>query len=257
MTAEQAGSAAHFKVICVACEREILARPAWVGRLIQCPHCQTPMRVPPPATDRPATRGVSVGGERQRCFNFACPRCDSLLEAHTGLVRHEATCPTCGAKMLVPTINPNTGRPDAVTLLTESPDELVPMHAYAASGKEAPVIRYSRAGEPYIICASCGSTAAIDANHCQRCGAPFTLEGAPTAAPPGGSTLAWVALAVAVFALPTAHWLVIGITASIMAAIARGSGSRLRRPVIANTALALGLASIGLGIAYHVLRWLL
>ena len=226
----------------------MLARQSWVGRLIQCPHCQTPMRVPSPAPDGRVARAVPASREHERCFNFACPSCESLLEAHTGLVRHEATCPTCGVKLLVPTIDPASGRPGEAVVLTESPDELMPLHAYAASGREAPRIRYTRAGEPYIVCAGCGTSAAIDANHCQRCGAPFTLDGAPTAAPPGGSKLAWVALACGILALPTATYIIPSLVTLALATVARGTSSRLRRPMIANTALVLGALSLVLGI---------
>ena len=67
-------------------------------------------------------------------FNFACPRCESLLESHTGLTGQPGRCPACGAKILVPEVNRRTGRTQRSQLLDDGGEAPAPIHAYAASG---------------------------------------------------------------------------------------------------------------------------
>ena len=73
----------RFRVLCVGCEREILARDDWVGQEVRCPHCHTAMRVPqrPPGNRTAHAIRLPPRDATTARFSFSCPRCDSLLES--------------------------------------------------------------------------------------------------------------------------------------------------------------------------------
>jgi hypothetical protein len=51
------------------------------------------------------------------------------------------------------------------------------MHAYAASGHQAPLIRRREDGTPEIECPRCHRRQAVENNNCAGCGVPFSIEG--------------------------------------------------------------------------------
>jgi hypothetical protein len=175
-------SVKRFTILCRRCDRPVLAREAWVGREVQCPHCCSLMRVPAvPAEGRPV-RAEAPSLSARQCFNFACPRCDCLLEAHTGMCGQPGMCPTCGARFNVPYLRGGSGRPEKATLIEGEGEAegLVPVHAYAASGYQAPQIVRRADGTAVIECPRCNAHNPIDADTCTACGTPFTIEAAPT-----------------------------------------------------------------------------
>lgn len=170
--------AGRFTLICLRCDRPMLARADWSGREVQCPYCASVLRLPEAPPDGRAVRGLPPNLAPRRLFNFGCPRCDCLLEAHTGMCGHRANCPTCGARMTVPLIKPS-GMPLPAELLDGEVHDPTPVHTYAASGLTAPKI--IRRGEQTLIeCPRCDAHSPIEANTCVQCGAPFTIEAAPT-----------------------------------------------------------------------------
>ncbi len=193
----------RFKLICLRCDRPMLARSEWIGREVQCPHCASVLRVPPPPPDgRPVTAQEPSRSPRRR-FNFTCPRCGCVLEAHTGMSGSRGTCPTCAAVFSVPYVNPDTGEPDPISSFETETDERAPLHAYAASGHQAPILHRGVDGEMQIECPRCQARSPIEADACVRCGAPFTLEGAATAAKIERDNWASASLILGVISLPT------------------------------------------------------
>jgi hypothetical protein len=92
-----------------------------------------------------------------------------------------AHCPTCGLRLTIPFIDPASGLP--LPAPPADPTEFedpTPLHAYAASGALAPQIIRRPDGTAVIACAGCGAENEMDADRCTACGAPFTLEAAPT-----------------------------------------------------------------------------
>lgn len=194
---------ATFLVICVRCEREVAARRAWIGCEVGCPYCGSVLRVPEP---RPGLRAVQADRPAltpQRFFNFACGRCDVLLEAHTGMSGRAAHCPTCGAALRVPHIDPASGLPLPAPASPSAPlEDPAPLHAYAASGHLAPQIVRAAGGSVTIRCSACAAESPADADRCSGCGVPFTLEAAPTGSGGRRSAASLAALALGVTGLP-------------------------------------------------------
>jgi DNA-directed RNA polymerase subunit RPC12/RpoP len=140
---------------------------------------------------------------------FACPRCNSLLEAPADHAGRVAQCPTCGARLVVPARDPDSpglGSPGAARARTLDGDDepLPPMHAYAADGSHAPQIIVADSGQQGIRCPSCGRVNDIAVHGCGGCGTPFTIEGAARAGPPPGQVLGRTALIVGLVSLPAA-----------------------------------------------------
>lgn len=174
--------AGTFKVACRHCERHMLARPDWIGREVECPFCHNVQKIPQPAASGAMTpKAESPTLAPSRAFNFPCPRCDCLLEAHTGMSRQLGRCPTCGARFTVPHVHPRSGHPHPAALVELDEDHPTPLHAYGASGEQAPEILRGPNGRPYIVCPGCRTNNPIEADRCVSCSTPFTLEAAPTA----------------------------------------------------------------------------
>lgn len=170
----------RYTIICRRCERPVIAREAWAGQEARCPHCQSVIRVPPPSTDGRPVQSLAVSLTPRRCFNFACPACECLLEGHTGMCGQVAACPTCAARFKIPYVRGNSGRVEKAKLIEGAAEAPVPTHAYGASGIEAPTIVRSESGESIIQCPRCNAHNAIDADTCGACAAPFTMDAAPT-----------------------------------------------------------------------------
>ena len=170
----------RFTILCCRCERPILARKNWIGWEVECPHCHSLMSVPePPANQRPVPAEAPRLGPRY-CFNFPCPRCDCLLEANTGMTGRLGNCPTCAARFTIPGVYPRSGRPEKAILLENTEELPTPVHAFGASGAQAPQIIHTPDGLLFILCPFCQERNEIDADECASCGSPFTMEAAAT-----------------------------------------------------------------------------
>jgi hypothetical protein len=70
--------------------------------------------------------------------------------------------------------------PEKAQLVEAAEGHPVPVHAYAASGEQAPRIIRRQDGTPAIECPRCNAYNSIDADTCGACGTPFTIDAAPT-----------------------------------------------------------------------------
>lgn len=86
-------------------------------------------------------------------------------------------CPTCGADVTVPAIDPRTGIPLLRSRSNHRDACEGTLHAYAASGRQAPQIVQSETGESLIACPNCGGLSDVTVDRCTHCRHPFTLEG--------------------------------------------------------------------------------
>jgi hypothetical protein len=250
MPAPREQAVERFTILCRRCDRPVLARTSWVGWEVECPHCYSPMRVPEvPADGRPVqAEGPDLSAKN--CFNFACPRCDCLLEAHTGMCGRLATCPTCAARLRVPFLHGRSGRPDKATLIDGEAEAPTPVHAYGASGHHAPQIVRCADGTSVIQCPRCDAYNPIDADTCEACRAPFTIEAAATVGKLyrdhwASSSVTLGVLAILLFPIMIPGLLAIWFgTRSVMFT---GSG---RRSILGFVGLGLGLLSLAGGIAF-------
>lgn len=170
----------QFTMLCIRCERPVIARHAWLGREVHCPYCMSVIRVPqtaPPPGITVRSDGPDLRAKAQ--FNFGCPRCDCVLEAHTGMSGQTGRCPTCAARFIVPHLNA-ARFPERAQLVEGEKIDPQPVHAYAASGDQAPTIHRGKNDELLIECPRCNRLNPVDADQCSNCSAPFTMEAAPT-----------------------------------------------------------------------------
>jgi ribosomal protein L40E len=241
-TAPQA--AERFAMLCYRCERPVIAHRGWAGWEVRCPHCQSVMRVPPPPDDGRPVRAEPPDVSAKRCFNFACPRCDCLLEAHTGMSGQPGTCPTCAARFKIPYIKGRSGMPQKAVLIEGEAEAPLPLHAYAASGHQAPLIVQREDGTAVIQCPHCNAHNTIDADACEACGTPFTMETAPTVGKLRRDRQATAALAFGVVAFFLFFAIVPGLLAiwfGVRSVMFAGSSRLCVRGL---TGLALGLLSL-------------
>ncbi|MBU0639695.1 MAG: hypothetical protein KKB50_12585 [Planctomycetes bacterium] len=234
----------------------MIAKLAWVGRAVECPHCASALRVPPPPDDdqQPVRAMPAVLGAQQR-FNFPCRQCDSLLEGHTGMCGQAARCPTCGAGLMVPYLDAR-GMPLGASARdgAQPPQDPVPVHAYGASGGAAPRIVRRPDGSQVIECPSCSAHCAVDADNCRACGAPFTMEGAPTMSGLSYDARALAALFLGIVALPTFFVFLPGALAVVLGLASLQHALRgNRRPTVAIVAIVLGIISLTGGVLNYAL----
>jgi hypothetical protein len=237
-------TAEHFTILCLRCDRPVLARPAWVGWEVLCPHCYSPMRVPEMPSDERPVRAEGPDLSAKSCFNFACPRCDCLLEAHTGMSGRLATCPTCAARISVPFLRGRAGRPEPALLVDGEAEPPTPVHAYGASGHHAPQIVRGADGTSVIECPRCNAYNAIETDTCAACGTPFTIEAAATVGKIHRDRWASASLTLGVLSVLVFPAVIPGLAAAWLGArSAMFAGSR-RRSVAGLVGLALGLLSL-------------
>jgi len=256
-TEANAGPGRQFKMTCRRCERPVIVALDWVGREVRCPHCDSVVRVPPPRPDEQPARSQMPSLVPRRNFNFPCGRCGTLLETSTGLSDQPGQCPTCGVHLIVPRLDPYTGRPLPAQILDTELQAPTPLHAYAASGTDAPKIVKRADGALAIRCPRCNANNAIDANACAACGSPFTLEAAATVTGIRYDGRALAAIIVAVIALllsftplavlPAAISIVLGLLA------VRDALGANRRPILAIVALALDIIALGIMTVLYLL----
>ncbi len=243
----------QFTILCRDCRRPMTARRTWEGRDVQCPHCASIMRVPPaPAENRPVQAARPSMGPKLE-FNFGCPRCETLLEAHTGLSGQPGRCPTCGANLLVPEVNQHTGRPRSAALLDEGGQDPTPIHAYAASGLQAPRILRRADGTHAIECPRCSEMCEVDAESCPACGTPFTIDAAPSMPSYRSSYRAQIALVLGIISLPLFFLIFPALGALGMGLFSLRLGSGQRPPAAGIVAMVLGILSLAGGMAMLLL----
>lgn len=238
----------RFTITCLRCDRPMLARVLWVGWEVQCPYCQSVLSVPEAPQDGRIIRARGPYLGPRKYFNFACPRCESLLEGHTGMCGQSASCPTCAARMAVPHLR-HFGAPLAAELLEGDVGEAAPLHAYAASGASAPTI-ISRGNLTLIVCPRCNAHCAIDADRCHSCDAPFTMDGAQTMQKARSDTYGVTAVVCGVLGVLFAPTFIPGLLAvwfGLQSLLQVGQFRRARSGLIG---LTLGLISLAGGVAF-------
>lgn len=240
--------AEQFTIVCRDCRRPMAARRAWEGRDVQCPYCSSVVRVPTPPQEQRAVQAGRPALSPKLEFNFGCPRCETLLESHTGLTGQPGRCPACGAKILVPEVNRRTGKPRRAQLLDEGGEDPTPIHAYAASGLQAPHIFRRADGTQVIECPRCSEVCPVDAESCPACRAPFTADAAPSIPNLKSSHRAQVALVLGIVALPLCMLFVPALAAIVFGILSLRLGSGGRPPVAGIVAIALGVLSLGGGL---------
>jgi uncharacterized paraquat-inducible protein A len=253
---QQAGDATgsvRFGLVCLHCERTMLAREEWVGWEVMCPYCQAPLRVPDVPIAGRAARGTRPKSGPKKVFNFPCPRCECLLEANTGMSGQTGTCPTCAAHFHVPYVS-RWGDPDAATLVDHEVTTPTPLHAYAASGHQAPEFVRGPDGLHAIQCPRCRAHNSLDADSCHACQTPFTMEAAPSTQSirrRGANSAAAVLGVVSLFLFPLFIPALMAIALGLSAVISPAMGGKLWG---AATGIVLGICSMASGVLFWVLR---
>ncbi|MBL8879873.1 MAG: hypothetical protein JNG88_12200 [Phycisphaerales bacterium] len=190
MAVAAANADKSYIVLCCRCDRPVIVYDDWTDRDVGCPHCSSVMKVPHRPADGVTVRAKLPSGGGHRLFRFACGRCRSLLEAHTGMSYTRAQCPSCGARFEVPGIDPETGLTPARVEIEDDGENPMPLHAYGASGGLAPRIVNLSNGQSLIECPQCRMMNPVDTNACTSCHTPFTLEGAQRVSNIDGAALA-------------------------------------------------------------------
>lgn len=253
MAPAENGAIPRFTMICRLCDRPVIARESWVGEEVHCPHCESLLCVPPPSQDGRPVRALGPNLSARRCFNFACPACECLLEAHTGMSGHSAICPTCAARFEIPYVDGRSGRARKAVLTEPSAEPLAPVHAYGASGAHAPRFVTDNAGQTVIQCPHCNAHNEIDADTCLACGTPFTMESAPTVGKLRQRNRATWSITLGVIALPLFPFFIPGVLAVWLGLSSAVFADPMRRSSKGLVGLILGLLSlIGAGVFWYV-----
>lgn len=233
----------QFTMICLRCDRPIVTTRQWIGREQRCPHCYSVVLIPePPATGEIIrTKAPRLGPKM--FFHFACPRCGSLLEAHTGMCGQRAHCPTCAAHFEIPGIK-RSKRPAKARLLGDKDESPSPMHAFAADGAAAPKLVRTEDDQVFIECPKCHAYNEIDVDACAACHTPFTLEGATSTGKIRTEGLAQASLLTGVFGLLTFPLGLLGLIAILTGSYAMLRGGEVPGRAIAGVVLGV-LATVG------------
>lgn len=238
-------------MLCTSCQRPVRVLRHWSGREVCCPYCSATLRVPDPPEDGRIVRAAMPRVGARRVFYFPCPRCETMLEAHTGLCGGTGRCPSCGARLRVPLLR-RSGRPMRAEVI-EAPDDEpeagpAPVHAYAADGLAAPQITVVD-GEQRIVCPRCEALNPIDADNCAACGMPFTMEAAASVGTVRSARYgarAWLGGVVALLLFP----LIVPALLTLYFAIRALLEPDVRRPVGAWAGVGLGCCALIAGMVF-------
>lgn len=254
MTASAHLPADRFALLCIRCQRTMIGRPEWAGREVQCPYCASTLVVPDEVEPGRVTRALPPSMTPREFFYFPCARCGTLVEAHTGMSGHSGSCPACAARLEIPFID-DRGHPLPATILDGEVELPTPMHAYAASGDQAPRLIRAETGETIIECPRCKGLNSIEADACVGCGAPFTSEGTVTSDRIARDSLCTAALAAGVISIPLTALFVPALIAigCWVAAVARAEGRPT--PLSGRIGAGLGALSILGGAAVWLIKW--
>jgi uncharacterized C2H2 Zn-finger protein len=239
-----------YAVRCPRCTQVVTVTRRWIGEQVRCPHCELRIVVPEPAEDGHIREAGVPPPVDVRAVSFACPRCDSVLESSAGLAGQTGRCPTCGARFVIPA--DSRGRQTRAQAIDQDDADPVPMHAYAASGRQAPQIVQQPDGATAIRCPRCGAHSDIDANNCAGCGAPFSTEGVPRAYGGGTNALATFALVFGLIGLPLNPLFVFGGLAVVLGMASWLLRMETRPSGVAIAGMLLGLLSLGLGVLHFL-----
>ncbi len=194
---------------CPHCGARVRADWEQLSQAVECPECHLPFE---PPTPRDEVNREAV----ERSFRFQCLRCGSVLEATTQQSGNRGKCPSCGGVFIIPEMDLSTGLARTNADPTAENENPVPVHAYAAAGEQAPRIVQTQNDTLFIECPRCQSQSPINADNCQRCGLPFTLEGNDFKLQSAVSTRAQWALFCGIIALPLSFWAGVGIVPGIL-----------------------------------------
>ncbi len=276
------GDAVVYESTCPLCQQTVSADSGLVGRMVKCPHCggQFALSAPPglgggpPGPLLPAATSIPAGAQAGTPlapptltpedgaarmppapipsaayrFRFTCTRCESVLESQTDLCGQPGKCPTCATEFIIPLFDPQTGALGELTNLSGQPQDPTPVHAYAAAGARAPEIIRDEHDEPYIRCPRCEARSPVDANRCEACGLPFTLEGVTHDAVPGSANgYAVASLVLGILGLPCFMLVIPQILAVVFGIVALTQHARSRTTAgrgMAITGIVLGVVGL-------------
>lgn len=187
-------------------------------------------------------------GHRAQYFTFVCTQCDCVVEAERTQGGDPGRCPSCGAVLQIPEVDPHVGVARQVRARRVQEENATPLHAYAAAGEAAPAIVRRGDGTAGIRCSRCGADTEIDRDFCGRCGAAFTLDGAGRAIPREYDGLALTSFLFGVLAAPLCACTHLGVLVAV-AALALAGGSIARRPAVPLRGRGWAIAGAGLGLA--------
>ncbi len=247
-------SAEQFTMLCLRCDRPVIARIDWLGREVHCPHCLSVIKVPkapPPAGQSMRSDGPDLRPKAE--FNFACPRCKCLLEANSGMSGQAAKCPTCAARFLIPYLS-SGGYPEKADIIEGEVIDPQPLHAYAASGHQAPKIHRGKNDELLIECPRCGALSDVEVDRCAGCGTPFTMDAAPTATKASADSRAVTALVFGLLGVPLAPTFVPSLIAVFFGIMAVFAPVGAAAPLTGIIGLVLGALGVAGGIAFWATR---
>jgi DNA-directed RNA polymerase subunit RPC12/RpoP len=240
----------NHSILCVRCERPLAVRAAWVGREAACPHCGSVMCVTPAVGGGLVDRAGHADLRPRMEFHFPCPRCETLLEAHTGMSQLPATCPACATRMIVPGVLPS-GLPQPAGLCGGDDPAATPqpVHAFAADGASAPTI-IDFEGRRMIRCGYCKSTSEIDADRCGQCRRPFTADATQTGQQIRTDRLAQASIILGCVAVPFFALFVPALLAAALGGWSLIVGGRRIRALVGTL---LGMCSLLGGVLYWAL----
>ena len=212
---------------CRFCSSALQAEESQAGKMVRCPTCKTTMPVPPGVDAAGMMKAASDRGFHQpgRRYGFNCPFCSSRLEANETMAAQEGQCPTCGNAIVIPIMDRQGRLIDPKTKKIIKPDPH-PVHAYAAAGARAPVIRRSEAGHPVIICPRCRVGSAVTANNCRSCGMPFTMDGTTVSETGTSNGFCVASLVLGIIAIPAFYFVMPALLALIFGIAGYSQASR-------------------------------
>jgi DNA-directed RNA polymerase subunit M/transcription elongation factor TFIIS len=253
MSTPTTSSGDRFQIVCPYCKERLTVRDAWIHRTVQCPHCEDDLQVPVRGADGHLPRGIATPARRTTMtVTFGCPGCKSMLEAGADQAGHSGRCPTCNVDFIVPQVDPRTGRGRRAIAPQLQKDDPTPMHAYAASGHQAPRIRRREDGTPEIECPRCHRRQDVKHNNCAGCGVPFSIEGVGIEGGVPGHTVGIWSLVCGCAALPLFMLALPAVLAVVLGFASWFRSTRAYPPPQAFTGLLLGVISILLLMAQRV-----
>ncbi|MBX3395445.1 MAG: hypothetical protein KF841_08755 [Phycisphaerae bacterium] len=206
-------------VECPVCSMAVSTEHVTIDRTVECPHCET--RIPLPLNG--VARNVTEPGESTRNpdasairFYFQCLRCGTPMESVSQFCGKPGRCPTCGVVFIIPDVDSRTGAATHPPIYPHDNRPHSPLHAYASAGGHAPKLIRLENGEHEIECPRCRRRSRVDANICDTCATPFTLDSASAFAgfqPSRSNSCAYAALLVGFASLPTFHLPILGVIA--------------------------------------------